>query len=100
MAKVLRGTGKNGDMTSLGSRSRDSSEWFGHLFATSSEGEDTVLVRTHIPFLHEESTLQGSWREFRLQESLGFLVCNRLWSVSVMSIVSAHPKHEEAFMAK
>lgn len=50
MARVLLGMGRNGDMTSLGSRSGDSWEWFGYLFATSSEGEDTLLVRTNTPF--------------------------------------------------
>lgn len=56
-------TGRNGDKISLGFRSRDSWEWSGYLFATSSVGEDILLIRTHIPFFaqgkHTPGILKG-----------------------------------------
>lgn len=88
----LLGTGRNGDMSSVGFRSGDSWERSGYLFVSSPVGEDTLLIRTHIPVFAQGSALRGSWRAFRKElpeESLGFTVCKRLWPVSVLSICSS-----------
>lgn len=88
----LLGTGRNGDMSSVGFRSGDSWERSGYLFVSSPVGEDTLLIRTHIPVFAQGSVLRGSWRAFRKEcpaESLGFTVCKRLWPASVLSICSS-----------
>lgn len=89
----LLGTGRNGDMSSLGFRSGDSWEWSSYLFAISPVGEDTVPIRTHIPFVCTRKAhsrdLGGHLEKSVLQESLGFTLCKRLWPASVLSICSS-----------
>lgn len=79
-------------MSSVGFRSGDSWERSGYLFVSSPVGEDTLLIRTHIPVFAQGSAFRGSWRAFRKElpeESLGFTVCKRLWPASVLSICSS-----------